>query len=397
MPRILHIADSHLCHKQYGDLRRGADFKDAVLDCIRIAHERGIKHIIHGGDLIDARSLQAEVGPQLEEIDRALVSNGIHMWVVTGNHDMCEPPWVRQIEERRMYWSGSELTGVDVGGPGIRFLDHRLVEIEGVKFFGLPSMSKSELLGALSVMPPDTNVLVWHGAVREFAGYPHPTDPEIADFPTDRLSAVLLGDQHINRYEQIGNCLFGYPGSTELTERGEDFEKFAMVLDVTPTTSTIVEKVRIKTRKALGWKIQNEEQVAKAMLDLEKLRGTPLLLFLNYADSIPDVPRRLATCFAAEDVIFRPEPVPAPAAPLRALMGAEVADDFAPEDLPETVLSPAGKFIGELFADDPSLEGLAKRLADDGGKAPADILSTWVALALTDDADKPQENSEPTF
>ncbi len=375
MPKFLHIADNHLCPKQYGDPRRGTDHKNALLACIDIAVARGIKHIINGGDLIDTRTLQAEVGPHLEEIDRRLVELGITMWVVTGNHDFCEPPWIRQIEERRQYWHPQNLVG------GLRSLDYRSVEIEGVQFYGLPSLSKEELINAMAVMP-ESDVLVWHGAVREFAGFPKDSDPSMVDFPLDKLKAVLLGDQHIHRYEMAGYCLIGYPGSTELEEKGEPFEKFAAVIEVTDTGAIVAEKVRIPTRLALGWRINNEADMERAIMALEALRGTPLLRFVDYLDQVPDVPKRLAACFDPDDVIFRPKSEPTPSAPMVRLLGEEGALDVTPDTMPEMHECPPDQFILPIFADDPELASLAVRLANAKDSDPMPLLDAYVSRQL---------------
>lgn len=377
MPRFLHIADSHLCSKQYGDPRRGADFLNSLLACIPIAASRGITNILHGGDLLDARQLQSEVGPQLEKLDRSLVDAGVTMWVVTGNHDYCEPPWVQQIEERREYWhkGSTPLVG------GLRILDHRLVELEGVRVYGLPSLSKDELLAALDVMPA-AEILVWHGAVREFEGFPHESSPCIADFPTAKLKAILIGDQHIYRYENADGCLIGYSGSTELASKDEDFIKYATVIEVDSNAAIVVEKVQIPTRLALGWRISNESDMERAIVDLEGLRGTPLLLFVNYSDQLQDVPRRLACCFNADDVVFRPKSEPTPAPPVIALLGEEFATDFAPEQMPAIVGCDPSTFIMPLFADDPALATLAVRMAQNPTEDPTPLLDAYVAREL---------------
>lgn len=384
MPRFLHIADNHLCSKQYGDTRRGGDFLRSLLACIDIAHSRGLKHILNGGDMLDMRTLQAEVGPMLEVVDRRLVELGITMWVVTGNHDFCEPPWVRQIEERRAYWHPQNTVG------GLRSLDHRAVEIEGVRIFGLPSMSKEELLTAMSVMPP-SDVLLWHGAVREFAGFPKDSDPSATDFPITTLKAVLLGDQHIHSYETFGTCLMGYPGSTELAEKGEPFEKFAAVIEIGETGAQVVEKVPIPTRKALGWRISNEGDMERAILDLERLRGTPLLLFVDYLDQVEDVPRRLAACFNPDDVVFRPKSEPTPPMPMIALMGAEAALEVTPETMPDLTECPPATFIAPLFADDPELASLALRLAASKDDDPMALIDAYVSRQL----DTPEDPVSP--
>lgn len=368
--KFLHIADTHLCSVQYGDIRRGRDFLAAIMACVDIAVAEGITDILHGGDLLDARDLNSIVGDQLEALDRYLVEKGVTMWVVTGNHDWCEPSWISQVEKRRAHWAPQAI-------GGLRCLDHRFETLGGVTVYGLPSMGVDELKAMLTVAPP-ADILVWHGPVREFAGYP--SDAYIAgdELPLDRYRAILLGDLHVHDYRMLGNCLVGYPGSTELTNRGHAFEKFAVVIEVLPGQPITHRPVRLPTRKVLGWKIMNEGDMEKAILDLEALRGTPLLLFVNYQSTLKDVPARLARCFNAEDVIFRPESHTVPPPPVLKLLAAanpnigdssvteKAAAVLMPEDMPPMPDIDVAALAHGMFVYDPALASLAGRLAVPG-------------------------------
>lgn len=385
--KFLHIADTHLCSVQYGDMRRGRDFLSAVKACVDIAVTEGITEILHGGDLLDARDLNSIVSEQLEELDRYLVQKGITMWVVTGNHDWCEPSWINQVERRRAHWAPHTL-------GGLRSLDNRLENLGGVTVFGLPSMGVEELKAMLTVAPP-ADILVWHGPVREFAGYPSEAYISGDELPLDKYRAILLGDLHIHDYRMLGNCLVGYPGSTELTNRGHAFEKFATVIEVTPGLPVTHRPVRLPTRKVLGWKIMNEDDMAKAISDLEALRGTPLLLFVNYQSTLPDVPARLARCFNAEDVIFRPESHTVPPAPVLKLLsaanpnveassvGESAAALLLPEDMPPLPDIDVAALASGMFAYDAALASLAGRLAVPGEDA-AILVSAYIDKELAE-------------
>lgn len=387
--KFLHIADTHLCSVQYGDIRRGRDFLKALLACVDIAVAEGITNILHGGDLLDARDLNSIVGDQLEELDRYLVEHGVTMWVVAGNHDWCEPSWIIQVEKRRAHWAPHTV-------GGLRSLDHRFETLGGVTVYGLPSMGVEELKSMLAIAP-QADILVWHGPVREYAGFPSEAYISGDELPLDKYRAILLGDLHVHDYRMLGNCLVGYPGSTELTNRGHDFEKFATVIEILPGQPITHRPVKIPTRKVLGWKIMNEADMEKAILDLENLRGTPLLLFVNYQSTLKDVPARLARCFNAEDVIFRPESHTVPPPPVLKLLAAanpgiedsSVTDGAAavltPDDIPPMPDLDVGALASGMFAYDPALASLAGRLAVPGEDA-AILVGAYIDKELASEA-----------
>jgi hypothetical protein len=374
---ILHIADSHLAPSQYGDLRRGEDRANALLDTIRIAKEKGITTIINGGDILDQRTLYSVVDEQLEVLDQTLLEAGITMWVVSGNHDISEPSWIRQVEKRRTRH------GIPADAPGLKSLDYRLVVVDGVRYYGLPTMSATELRATITGggIPP-CDVLVWHGAVMEFTGFPDPNDIRCEEFPTDRLKAVLLGDQHICKYQYQDRCLVGYPGSTGMCKKDEPLEKTATVIRITDDVAQVISYEPIRGRKALGWRLSTEEHMTKAIADLESMRGQKLLLFIRYSDQLENVTQRLARCFDPADVIMRAEPAPTPSLMVVDLLGGEeAAEDMAPEDMPAWSEVSPETTLRELFVDDPGLATLAGLLTNPQEK-PAIIVASWSSKEL---------------
>lgn len=374
---ILHIADSHLDVDQYGDRRRGVDRLNGLLDTIRVAKEKGITTIIHGGDLLNKRTLHSVVDEQLEVLDQALLEAGITMWVVSGNHDISEPSWVRQIERRRARH------GIAASAPGIKSLDYNLVTLDGVRYYGLPTLSAIELRALITTGAiPACDVLVWHGAIMEFTGFPDPTDIKCEDFEPLNLKAVLVGDQHICKYLYHGRILIGYPGSTEICNSSEPLVKTASVIRVTDEVAQVMSYEILRTRKALGWRLTTETHMTQAIADLEALRGTPLLLFVRYSDQLENVTQRLARCFNPDDVIMRAEPAPTPSLLVVNLMGGEEkAADMSPEDMPAWPEMPPESVISEMFVDDPALATLCSMLANPLEKA-AIAVSAWTAKEL---------------
>lgn len=124
--RILHISDTHDCHHRLRDLP-AADV------------------LVHSGDF-------CMVGSEAEAID---FMNWLcdlpyaHKIFICGNHDDC------------MY--GANISGLD---PNVRYLCNSGVEIDGVKFYGVPMFTGDCVTDRqkcnIDRIPSDTDVLITH-------------------------------------------------------------------------------------------------------------------------------------------------------------------------------------------------------------------------------------------
>ena len=124
--KILHLSDTHDCHRRLHDL-----------------HEADV--VVHSGDFCMA-------GSEREAIDFMnwfcdLPYN--HKIFICGNHDEC-------------------LYGADIGGldDNVHYLSNSGIEIEGVKFYGVPMFLSDCVTDRQSKnyarVPEDTNVLITH-------------------------------------------------------------------------------------------------------------------------------------------------------------------------------------------------------------------------------------------
>ena len=87
MTQILHISDTHLDKRQYGNDLRRADFADAFDASVDIAINEDVDAVIHTGDLFDdpTPSVPA-VNRCLDTIGR-LEDAGIPFLAIVGNHE----------------------------------------------------------------------------------------------------------------------------------------------------------------------------------------------------------------------------------------------------------------------------------------------------------------------
>ncbi len=124
--KILHLSDTHGCHRRLGDLPE-ADV------------------VVHSGDFTDA-------GSETETFDFINWFCDLpyaHKIFICGNHDDC------------LY--GANIDGLD---PNVHYLCHSGVEIDGVKFYGVPMFMGDCVTYRqqknIANIPSDTDVLITH-------------------------------------------------------------------------------------------------------------------------------------------------------------------------------------------------------------------------------------------
>lgn len=124
--KILHLSDTHGCHRRLGDLPE-ADV------------------VVHSGDF-------CMVGSEREAIDFLDWLCDLphrHKIFICGNHDEC------------LY--EATISGL---GPGVHYLCNSGIEIDGISFYGVPMFLHDSLSGRqakhLSALPSGTDVVITH-------------------------------------------------------------------------------------------------------------------------------------------------------------------------------------------------------------------------------------------
>lgn len=256
MIKIAHIADCHLRSQQYGYKVRGADFfegmKNAVLACLNA----GAKHILCSGDLFDTTSPSSRVVvDQLGAISSILHNHKATMYVSAGNHDLTDPHWACSCVTDDPY-------GVKVPEP------REVICIEdgdeSLTVVALPWMPPQELRDTLTTTP-SADILMWHGEIKEFTGYPKPEAVEIADFPKGKWTVIAMGDQHVHEYiRRDDGLVIAYPGSTESCSKSEEHDKMAYMYTFDHKTLISIEDVPFKTRPKQVLTLHTDEDVDRA-------------------------------------------------------------------------------------------------------------------------------------
>ena len=304
--KIFHIADTHLRDSANTSLSRGKDFTKSLLAAIQQAKDLNCDVVTCGGDFLNTNKPSSQNIQDAMRVHRLGIDLGLPILCVTGNHDMASPSWLELASE----------TPMDLAA-GIKCVDHkqfivRLKNGEELKVFGLPFLSRPDLLAAMESMPV-SDVLLWHGAVKEFTGYPVENSVELNDFDEAKASVALLGDQHIWSWKYTAKGkLVGYPGSTELCEKSEAFEKFAALIELPCGNSEVGVvtplAVKLNTRPARAFQITNEDDLSRVILELGQdplvqSDERPPIVFISYHPSVLNVTARIRNAVPAKSIV----------------------------------------------------------------------------------------------
>lgn len=288
--RFILTADWHLRLSSMGMFERGLDFFEAARNVIKLATQHGVRHILHGGDILHTKVQHPTVMSQLISLDQEAKRAGITVWTVSGNHDAIEPHWITVLQKLPTHPDHNP-------DAGIKLLDGTTAHLnegpESMTVLGLPPVSREGLIQAIKLHKQQFDVLLWHGAVKELAGFPDDTMVHLADLPTNRCKAVLLGDIHKRQFVQVGDCLVGYPGATEVANRDDPLDPTCTLMEWRNNKISIVEHLPVAVRKTIALRIDSEVALTEALETLKAHKKNATLILARYLDTLQNVPNML--------------------------------------------------------------------------------------------------------
>lgn len=205
MTVIIHTSDTHLGYHQYHLSQRAADFRAAFKQVIDAAIERDVDAVVHAGDFF--HDSNPAVDPILNGIAqlRRLKQADIPFLTIVGNHDTTRgKQWVNFFE--------AVADGTHLG--------HEPVHIGDIAIYGLdyvPPSKRDQLEYDFDPNDRTHAVLVAHGLFEPLTAHGDWSLPDVLSSSTVDFDAALLGDDHAPKYDDIGDTLATYPGSTERT------------------------------------------------------------------------------------------------------------------------------------------------------------------------------------
>ena len=303
--KLFHISDSHLRDLQYSRKARSVDFLHGFLAAIDKAAELQVDYVVHTGDIFNSKRPSSNMFDQLREINRRLISHGLQMITISGNHDKTKPAWFKQVDN----------TDSTVG---IKCIDNSEFTIHSPDntlqlTFKNPAATTAEQLRVWFASEDSTcDVVLWHGMVKEFCGFPVDGTFELAEFPVNKYRAIMLGDIHVTQTELLADGTpVSYPGSTELCELGEPFEKFGLLYEFGQSRFPIITAVPFETRPVFRLSVTKEEQLIPVLEELKKLAasGVKPIVGYYYSAKVGEVLKKAREVFGADDGILRPVPI----------------------------------------------------------------------------------------
>lgn len=306
--KFLHTADWHIRETQYGRTFRGDDYRKAALQVVDLAAEYEVDFIINGGDTLDKAHPTGRMLDVLFEVHSKLKEAGIPMFTVTGNHDNANPSFLK-LPEYRCEWDPSKPSG------GIFCIDHQKIQFRDLTIAGFPAVPWQEVAAVTEVWKEPVDIMVWHGAVTEFIGFPSESAWAMEDMPFGHFKAALLGDIHVHRRMRLEDeTLVSYPGSIELGDQREQRDKFVDIYDLTgwDRKSPFPEPVHellLDTRPVLFLQVTNAETAdtaVDAVRDAVGKNKRPPLIFMNYHYDMQEVVHRINQLIDRTTTVFKP-------------------------------------------------------------------------------------------
>lgn len=312
--KIAHVADCHLRNVHYGSQKRGARFLQGLLSAIRAACAADAALILCCGDILDSNNPgPAVVNWQLANVHSLLVELDMPMIVTQGNHDNCVPSWLTPYEAT----SAEELLE-----PGLHFVLDGSYVLEydtwpcHIRLSAIPYCDKEEFLAACDSIKKTAgqqDIIMWHGEIQEFCGFPLPEAITMAEIPADSCQLLAMGHIHVHKHMTLpGGMIVSYPGSTELVSEDEDAEKRMYVYsfegdDSKQARLTKVESLPFETQPVVRRTVKTEEDLAELV---DYIKANPdTLAFIRYEKNLHDAVKRLHEAADEQLTVLRMTPM----------------------------------------------------------------------------------------
>lgn len=366
--RVCHTADNHLRDSHLGVLRRGADFTAALNAAVDAAITHKCDFIVNGGDILNASRPSSGNIADLVMLDNKLRQAKLPMLVISGNHDMADPPWIDAILAAHRV--PGDAGNLDDGG--LIPADNKRFNLHGLEVECVPFMVR-EYLEPYLREKPKADIMVWHGTVQELVGFPAPSAPTYGDMHLAKWRVVMMGDIHRRNYDNVEGTIIGYSGATELVAKNDPLEYSVEIFDIPTFPGACVDHYQciIPTRKILTFTIGSENQLNEVLTKIEDQIDKNPIIFVSYNKHIDNVLARLKTVATPERCILRAEPYVTGGHLSAVSLGS------AP------VLRPLADFAEGFFQASPHLAPLARQLCDENND-PNVLLSEFIDKRMSE-------------
>jgi hypothetical protein len=294
--KILHTADWHLREAHLSMTERGEDFFKAAAATVDIARTHQAECMVAVGDLLNEGRPSSKVISQLRTIHDSAQAAQLPVFCVLGNHDASSPSWYKQVVT----------TTAGAQYDGLIDITNKVTQFRGVWFVGLPAVEGHDLPAHIAelggkVPVGEEVVWLWHGAVREFVGFPSEKYVSLAELtemlntlPALKHKAFLMGDIHETGYAVMplitGPCTIGYPGATELVKRNDQLHHTVTIIDLgaelSPEGSLQMSVVPVPHRPAVAFRLYTADQILALKALVAPVWDMKPIVLISYAASL---------------------------------------------------------------------------------------------------------------
>lgn len=266
--RSIFTADIHMGEYSTGPVIGGIslrieDIADKLMFMLQYAIRNEIKNVIILGDLFRNKQPTMFCLSMLAGILRSFRDHGIHVYILTGNHDVYR--MVGQTHALGVF-KAMEIPNIHV------FDEPTCISIEGTKCMFFPYMGAPQDARLKEVLRSgaEAEILMLHGSI-EGAIVNHQVDYEIHDedeikFDTvSKFKAVFAG--HLHQCHNMGHVW--YPGSVErLTFSDEGTNKFFLDVKIENGVAQVTQ-VPLKAREMITISYEEIPQVVAGLINIK--------------------------------------------------------------------------------------------------------------------------------
>lgn len=300
MIKIIHTADWHLRDMQFGKTSRSEDFTDSVFRIVDIAKQNDVDYILCAGDILNSKRPSSKNIADLLRLNQKLIVNNVKLLVITGNHDKCHPSWIKVLQQEMEENGQCAIYDIDFQLLSLKARDGKEYTV-----YGVPDMAPDDFREK-SPSFPHADFMMFHTLVKDFAAFDAGDKVlKLDDLPVDQYKAILLGDIHVHKYVTRGNCLVGYPGSTELCSRNESAEKFVSLITLDGNAVT-QESIPLPLNKPIiAEDIRTAEEANSLLMKIDALKAQHPTILVRKDPKFTDLYMRVARIVDVSKCIVR--------------------------------------------------------------------------------------------
>lgn len=301
MIKVIHTADWHLRDMQFGKNARAQDFTDSVFRIVDIAVQNGVDYILCAGDILNSKRPSSRNIADLIRLNQKLLTNNVKLFVITGNHDKCQPSWIKVLQDEM----------AETGHCAIYDIDFQLVSMKGrdgkeYTIYGVPDMAPDDFREKSADFPA-ADFMMFHALIKDFAAFDAGDKVlKVSDLPSDKYKAILLGDIHTHKYIDLENCVVGYPGSTELCSRNESVDKFVTLFTLKDNGTLERDSIPLKLNKPIiAEDVRTIEEANELLIKINELKDEHPTILVRKDPSFTDLYIRIARIVDTSKCIIR--------------------------------------------------------------------------------------------